>query len=279
MAKPTNNETPDALTTIEGFLDRLEKAQRRIGTNNEDETFFRGHASSNWKLSPTLIRFAEDNKIDNIDNLESSLYWEFRTKAMPLHDKARNGWDYLFWARHHGVPTRLLDWTESLFVALYFAVVEPGNNGRSSRNRPRIWLLNPYRLNKYSKGASEIIHPDFLSHLDYDELIDLDGQWEWDMPVALYPEQRSTRQHVQQGWFTIHGECTDPLEDQHERFINAPRRGKTKPKPFITYVDIERDEAKAIKRLLMFSGLKRYSIYQDLDALARDVKGRHERKR
>jgi type I restriction enzyme M protein len=86
---------------------------------------FRGHADLDWELEPAIDRSdfsGLQGKLTRQDH-ERLAFNEFKRLALPhLPSRPTNDWEFLALARHHGAPTRLLDWTENPLAALFFAV-------------------------------------------------------------------------------------------------------------------------------------------------------------
>lgn len=82
---------------------------------------FRGQAASEWSVIPKAGRspYAERNDLDYLAS------WKRRASEY-IDLKPDNEWEWMAIAQHHGLPTRLLDWTYNPLVAAFFAsLTEP----------------------------------------------------------------------------------------------------------------------------------------------------------
>lgn len=94
------------------------------------ELWFRGQSNSNWKLQTSIHRIAERYNLNKkkTEGFEQTMFREFTSKAHTYADLKNGqfemGDEVVWWSimQHYGCPTRLLDWTESPYVALYFAI-------------------------------------------------------------------------------------------------------------------------------------------------------------
>lgn len=107
---------------------------------------FRGQPESSWELNTSLERcFNKFNPIINI--YENSEHWmlnEFKEKFHLYSDNppdTTNNFEWLALLQHYGCPTRLLDFTTSLYIASYFAFSE-------SVDTSSIWAINLPTLRK-----------------------------------------------------------------------------------------------------------------------------------
>ncbi len=123
------------------------------------QLIFRGHSSADWKLETTLDRVRRFSNDDVRNQLLTELLREFRHEALGLTRRWRGPladlhWEYV--ARHHGLPTRIMDWTESPYIAAYFAFEQ----ARQSGGEVTIWVLDRDRFQQASLDAIEILETD-----------------------------------------------------------------------------------------------------------------------
>lgn len=105
--------------------------------------YYRGVPNKEYGLIPSIFRNSEkwNEQYSSVTKLENNLFYDFCSYADGILN-IKHEWDIVFKMQHHGIPTRLLDWTESIGVALYFALMFS-----EETNQPCIWVLDPYKLN------------------------------------------------------------------------------------------------------------------------------------
>ena len=85
---------------------------------------YRGQKSLDWPLQPKIGRYARLRSHETLREERATLKI-FKERAVPhLNFTPINDWDWLALGQHHGLPTRLLDWSRNPLVSAYFAVEE-----------------------------------------------------------------------------------------------------------------------------------------------------------
>jgi hypothetical protein len=184
--------TPDEPDSVSGRL--------------RDNSVYRGINDTREKLLTSLDRLGGENPAHSKAHLEEHLLRNFlRYGRQLLTETKDNLWDVMVVAEHHGLPTRLLDWTHSPLIAAHFATLidNPGVNRV-------VWKLNWRRVHERFKLAPMA----FLVE-DLDELLRERGMKSgWDFleqevsggqvfVCLLDPTAVTQRVEVQSGSFTL----------------------------------------------------------------------------
>jgi hypothetical protein len=101
---------------------------------------FRGLSNKEYRLLTSLTRLGGPYA-----DLEHHILKNFEKYARLDNAAHLTQWDWLTIAQHHGLPTRLLDWTYSPFVAMHFATCETSRYDKDGV----IWLVNFKKTHKF----------------------------------------------------------------------------------------------------------------------------------
>lgn len=241
------------ITSIQDLLTQLDLLTANHGFS---KIWFRGVADSAYGLEPSIFRR------DVNPAIEKDLYNKFKVRALPFLQTIPNDyWEWLFYMQHFGVPTRLLDWSESALISLAFAVIfrEEKHNGKDAV----IWCIEPTKLNRdYVKGFKptelipNITDPSVQGVQKYS-----DPDIPIDYPVAIYGPQNHDRIVAQKGVFTLF-----PFKDRF-KIEDLETSHNFLAKLTIRSADIDR-----IKAQLITLGITETLVYPGLDYLAAEIK-------
>ncbi len=245
------------IKTVEPF-----KGQVKADAADWDSVWFRGEpGDTKTPLLPKVYRVRSDGEKHD----ENRLLQLFRMKAPVFaagyvpDREATDQW--LFLAQHVGLPTRLLDWTESALVALYLAL---------SEKDPILWMLNPIELNRLSIAGGEVsgafpltwVVPPPAEPINIGS-INIKGAWELDkvgvdLPVAILPTNIHPRMSAQRSCFTVHGKRKDSVKD----LISGA---------YLKRYEVDPGKNMEFKRELRLLGISDSTVFPDLDGLANEL--------
>ena len=280
----TNDSTGDdanpisemKIHSLAGYIEEVKKLSKRRGF-----FWYRGHANADWQLAPSIFRDLISKGVTNerekkLREIEDTTNINFlhqakaRERNFP-HDDDLVG--QLVVARHHGLLSRLLDWSESPLTALFFAV-EDDISGRKP-DASCVWMLLPGTLNEnqweYKGGyyshapvPKAIARCAFNSNVTLENALKKMGREEEmkieksGIVVAFIPQHTIMRHMVQKAYFTIHH--TPKVMDE---LPNASE--------FLVKIIIPLDKRKDILKELRWAGISRDLLFPDLDNLAKHL--------
>lgn len=262
---------------VDNWKEAKEKFQEFL-----DESFwvFRGQENSAWELQTSIERWI--NKNQNKDILDSD------SADLHMLDLFKKGAHYylsscthlpkttLEWLalmQHHGAPTRLLDFTNSPYVASFFAIDE----AFSSNNDCAVWAIHTLRckkqaveiLNKqhddksqYPKSLTELYDAPILENFEY---IFLRNPKLPEIIYPVYPEKENERLTIQQGLFLC---PSDPNNFMESLYFSGNYTDHIKK------IIIPNACRREVLKDLKFMNITHATLFPGLDGFARSLRNK-----
>jgi hypothetical protein len=233
--------------------------------------WFRGHPREFKELTPKVFRepFYYESCPNIVEDTEFAIIEMFQRLApaisrdLPPTDDTL---DWLILMQHHGCPTRLLDWTQSILVALFFAV----NDSTCMNKDGELWTIYPQKLNELNGiYGYPIKNAPILKYLSSKPIHNSPEQIASEFninplpshPVAFFPTLQFPRITSQLGAFTIHNSPSDS-----QKLIET-----ISDKSDLACYLIPCSSKEGILTDLNILGINYRTMFHDLDSLSKDI--------
>lgn len=240
---------------------------------------------------------------------EVYLTQQFRLRATGYRDTVPGESDLVGWVslmQHYGLPTRLLDWTESLLVAAWFAtepelrqtaVWKARDAGRNGRVDAAVWVLAPGTLNNRQKrlfygvkqdvypilqlGQPEAVYYLYWPFAGYERKSESPSPMERVRALRLEDELLvcavlappfDRRMVAQSSTFTLHNRGTHSCAQSQPAVPLEKGFGDLPAGRFLAKLVIAHDGVETVREQLYGAGVRRSQVFPDLDHLAADIR-------
>lgn len=226
---------PKIVTSIAGLSELVES---QFKDDKITTVLYRGHGAASFVLRPKVGRLLPSANSTEKHVNERLMFELFRRQSPDrIQVAAEDDWELLAIAQHHGLATRLLDWTRNPLVALYFCVWKE-HETRDLGGKP---LCEDAEIVAWRCPKEDLSKP-------------LPPPFEIKEPIRYVPRIVTTRLRAQSGVFTAH---PAPKEE-----FNPPG---------IVRIRIPNAARKALKNSLFRHGIHEGTMFPDLDGLARHI--------
>lgn len=233
---------------------------------SERKLWYRGHSDETYKLIPSVGRSHEyaGKKAHQLDEQQEIwLLHRFRRRAYPHVERAMTAGEAIFLARHHGLPTRLLDWTANALFALYFTCFEKWDRDGevwAMVLRPDIKVLDAFALAE-AKSESKLFDVRLMlgSHAPH--------RSDAYALKLVYPFYNSPRLLAQDGAFTMHSDPRHSVESlKGKKFTEDNLDVET----LYSWRVPARSKTRIVEQLSGL-GITQRMLFPDLDGVARSL--------
>ena len=225
-----------------------------VGMATQSTLWYRGQANSEWEIIPGIQRFERASSEHLL--CHSFYHGVSQINSSPIPKHSYDQWISLM--QHYGLPTRLLDWSYSPLIALYFAV---DNYENYTDTNASITVLVPEFLNKVQEFDPFIYPIDSRTALKMLEPAFYERSVISDKILACFSTSNDLRQYAQRAGFTIH----DSSKNIREICDN---------KSLYTII-IPKSRKKYFKKFLYSLGIREDFLFPDISHVAKQAIKRH----